>query len=246
MTPDAPVPDLRAAFHVHGPHRCGTVSVRHAILESCTGLKRCARGTHVAGKTDEMTSMRSFRTWGARVPAQTAARSRTFVLACCFTTVACGGPVSSGSVACDDADSGGQSTDAINNVACSPAPCSLIGAWQFGGGEVACTGGDSCAQIVPPCNLGAIRFEPSGVLLRLTTVGWELACGFVSCGERVSGGQLSSILTTNYAAMATCGPNWDLSIVASSLEGVPICNLQAYAPCEGGDAVQVNYSRCTP
>jgi hypothetical protein len=187
-------------------------------------------------------------------------RWRTVVLACCFTAVACGGRVSIGSLACDDSDSGGQSSDASDAVACSPAPCSIIGAWQNRGAEFKCTG-QSCTQVVPPCTAGAIRFDPSGAMFWLTSAGWESACGFATCGDRVTGSQLSNIITANYAATNTCGPNWDVSIVASSFvssslddasTGLATCTIHASAPCDGGapglapTSVELAYSSCAP
>jgi hypothetical protein len=98
----------------------------------------------------------------------------------------------------------------------------------------------------------------------LTSAGWENECGgFATCGDRVTGAQLPSILTANYAAARACGPDWDVFIVASSIEddaspGLATCTLNAYAPCEGGSTesygppgvapwtVQLAYSRCAP
>jgi hypothetical protein len=97
----------------------------------------------------------------------------------------------------------------------------------------------------------------------LTSEGWENACRFATCGDRVTGAQLSNILTANYAASGACGPNWDVFIVASSLDagaspGLATCTLNAYAPCAGGSTatngppgvkpwtVQLAYSRCAP
>jgi hypothetical protein len=201
---------------------------------------------------------------------------RIAVLVSCLTASACGGRALVGSLSCGDSDSGGRSSDASDAVACLPPPCSIIGdAWQLSGGEYICTDG-RCTQVIPTCTPGAIRFDPSGSLLRLTTAGWEPACAYATCGDRVTGALLPSILTANYPAVSgepsrSCGPDWDLFVVgsyldagASSLDAVdsssfpPTCSLNAYAVCAGGawrsDAlpelkpwsVEVAYSRCAP
>lgn len=189
---------------------------------------------------------------------------RIALLLSCIAESACGGRAQVGSLACGDSDSGGRSSDASDALdagdalACLPPPCSIIGvAWQLGGGEYQCNG--TCTQVIRTCTPGAIRFDPSGALLRLTSAGWESACGFATCGDRVTGALLPSILTANYPAIEgeparTCGPNWDLFVVASyldagapslddvdaSLDGVdssalpPTCSLDAYAVCAGG------------
>jgi hypothetical protein len=137
-----------------------------------------------------------------------------------------------------------------------------------------CTDG-TCAQVIPTCTPGAIRFDPSGTLFRLTSAGWESACAFATCGDRVTGALLPSILTANYPAVPgnpsrPCGPNWDVFVVgsspdadASSLDAAdassfPICTLNAYAACAGEAkasngppelapwSVEVSYSRCAP
>lgn len=171
-----------------------------------------------------------------------------------------------GSLACGDSDSGGGSSDASDELACSPAPCPVVGGWQLGGGEFMCTGGN-CNQVISPCGPGAIRFDPSGALFRLTSAGWETACGFAACGDRVTGARLSNILTADYAATpgdpsGRCGPDWDVLIVAGAVDAgasnLATCSLNAYAPCAGGAtrsdnppgvapwSVQVAYSRCVP
>jgi hypothetical protein len=138
-----------------------------------------------------------------------------------------------------------------------------------------CSNG-ACRQVIPTCTPGAIRFDPSGSLLRLTTAGWEPACAYATCGDRVTGALLPSILTANYPAISgepsrTCGPSWDVFVVASYLDAdassldpvdsstfPPTCSLNAYAVCAGGASrsdgppelapwsVLVNYSRCAP
>jgi hypothetical protein len=180
--------------------------------------------------------------------------------ACHAQVVDLGGP---GSVACNDSGAGGRSSDASDEGRCPPAPCDIVGAWQFGGGEIMCTAGGMCAPVVRPCTQGAIRFDPSGTLFRFTDVGWETACGFATCGDRVTSAQLPNILTDNYAAMGACGPHWDVVVVASlegdaSTGGLATCTLNAYAPCEGGATasngppgiapwtVELAYSRCSP
>ena len=137
---------------------------------------------------------------------------RIAVLVSCLTASACGGRALVGSLSCGDSDSGGRSSDASDAVACLPPPCSIIGdAWQLSGGEYMCTDG-TCVQVVPPCTQGAIRFDPSGTLFRLTSAGWESACAFATCGDRVTGALLPSILTANYPAWCrmkparACGP----------------------------------------
>jgi hypothetical protein len=211
--------------------------------------------------------------------AATAAGWRTAVLTACITASACGGRALVGSLACGDSDSGGRSSDASDTtdaLACAPPPCPILGgAWQLGGGEFMCTNGP-CSQVIPTCTPGAIRFDPTGALLRLTSAGWESACGFATCGDRVTGALLPSILTANYSAIPgdpsrPCGPNWDLFVVGSSLDAdassldavdastfPPTCSLNAYAVCAGEArasngpqefapwSVEVNYSRCTP
>jgi hypothetical protein len=189
------------------------------------------------------------------------------VLVSCVAGAACGGRAVIGSLpACADPDSGAESSVESDGLACSPAPCSVIGAWQPGGGEIMCTG-PTCNQVVPACAPGAIRFDPSGALFRLTSAGWESACGYATCGERVTGAQLSNIVTANYAAMPgssrTCGPDWDVFVVGESFDAgstnVTTCSLQMYAPCAGVQGprtdgppgvapwdVELAYSQCTP
>jgi hypothetical protein len=182
-----------------------------------------------------------------------------------LTLVACGGRVLVGSLACGDPDSGASSDDAAGDVACAPEPCSITGAWQLSGAEFVCSGG-ACSQPLPACTPGAIRFDPSGALYRLTTAGWEPACSFTVCGDRVSGAQLSNVLTSSYSASSfgdarSCGP-WDLFLSSGSFDAgtgnLATCNLDAYAPCAGGATrsngppeltpwtVEVSYSRCSP
>ncbi len=119
-----------------------------------------------------------------------AAGWRIAVLVSCLTASACGGRALVGSLSCGDSDSGGRSSDASGAPACAPVPCPIIGdAWQLSGGEYMCTNG-TCTQVVPPCTQGAIRFDPSGTLFRLTSAGWESACAFATCGDRVTGALL--------------------------------------------------------
>jgi hypothetical protein len=112
-----------------------------------------------------------------------------------------------------------------------------------------------------------MRFDASGALYRLTSVGWESACSFAVCGDSVTGTQLSNLLTSNYPAIPgdpsrRCGPDWDVRVGTESLgadASTPeTCTLNAYAPCAGGGtesndppgvapwSVEVAYSRCAP
>jgi hypothetical protein len=183
----------------------------------------------------------------------------------CVAANGCGGRASIGTFACSESDADGSAGDAADDVACGPAPCSIIGGWQAGGGVVYCSAGASCTAIVPPCTSGAIRFDPSGELFRLTPAGWESACTFETCGDRISGPQLSNVLSVNYfeESSKSCGP-WDLFVVAGGIGSdggstLPTCVLDAYAPCAGSYAAQGNgplefgpysielgYYRCAP
>ena len=64
-------------------------------------------------------------------------------------------------------------------------PCSVIGAWQnFFGLEVNGEGG--ALSGLPRCMEGAIRFDDSGRLSRLTSVGWVGGCSYTRCGDPIS------------------------------------------------------------
>ncbi len=184
---------------------------------------------------------------------------RTVLLAACASVVACGGRVSIGSLTCSDPDAG-QSSDLDAEPACAPPPCPIAGAWQPGGGEFACTNA-GCAEVVPACEPGAIRFDSSGALFRLTTAGWESLCAYRTCGNRVTGSQLSNALSDDPLAPGSCGPDWALFVAAGSLDaglGLATCSLSAYAACAGrptrsdGPAgvppwsIEVAYSQCAP
>jgi hypothetical protein len=191
----------------------------------------------------------------------TAAWRRNAVLLSCVSVVACDNRALVGSFACDDSDSGGGSNDAGYELAsCSPASCTILGTWQIGGYECKNDGG-LCTPVIPPCAPGAIRFEASGALSRLTSVGWESACGFATCGGPVIGLQVSNLLAANYAAardpFQSCEP-WYLSIEGAPLDGggssLGMCTLRACALCAGVMSipaaavcsVEVAYSRCEP
>jgi hypothetical protein len=213
-----------------------------------------------------------------------AAGTRAALWATCAATVACGGRVLIGSFACGDADSGATPSgapsidageydagahvaggdDASGAVACSPPSCSVVGTWQLGGAGYVCQGA-TCTQIIQPCTPGAIRFDGSGALSRLTSAGWESACGFATCGDRVTGAQLSNLLAANHPNDGNpahpCGP-WELftsvQVFAPDASDLATCTLNAYAACAGDVArnegppsfapwtTDVSYVRCTP
>ena len=107
----------------------------------------------------------------------------------------------------------------------------------------------------PFFGLTAVGLVEAGALLfSLTTAGWESACGYATCGDRVTGARLPTLLTANYPSVSgdplrACGPDWDLFAATSSLDaGIanPPCTLTAYnrrARAEGRRATVHQESR---
>jgi hypothetical protein len=95
-----------------------------------------------------------------------------------------------------------------------------------------------CQEVVRSCTEGAIRFDPSGALYRLTSAGWASACRYTTCGDRVLGPQLSPAFAFG-SLDPSCGPEaYDVTVVDSTYVGdggangsVSVCVLQGRSAC---------------
>ena len=155
---------------------------------------------------------------------------------------ACGGRESIGTFCEGDWDAATVASEGAPDVGCGPAQCSVIGAWQNFG---------LLASPPPACDEGAIRFDSSGALSRLTRNGWVNACSYSTCGERVLGSQLSTVIATDPrgGTRANCGPSYEVSIRPDfSPDAAPFpCVIHADAPCSPAPtSINVFYYPCTP